>query len=151
MVNSGEVRSAKLAKSTLLTSTLGPLGIFSYLLKSVQMIKREWSTESNGRYRTYSSLVKLQPGSWVYAARPGVGQKCSLGAWFCSERPVLWQNTLMMIWHARKWPSYDSYILLHRSLIKINSTIWCSPPVHVQAVPLFWSPKYLDYYWFKKI
>ena len=34
MVNFGEVRRAQLAKSTLLTSTLGPLGSF-------QMLKRE--------------------------------------------------------------------------------------------------------------
>ena len=34
-------------------------GIFSDLLRSVQMLKREWGAESN---RTYPSLVKLQPG-----------------------------------------------------------------------------------------
>ena len=35
--------------------------IFSDLLRSVQMIKIEWVAESNGKLRTYSSLVKLQP------------------------------------------------------------------------------------------
>ena len=50
MVNFGEVRRAQLAKSTLLTSSLGP-GIFSNLLRSVQILKREWGrpTESNGK------------------------------------------------------------------------------------------------------
>ena len=45
MVNFGEVRRAHLAKSTLLTSTLVPLGS----LRSVQMVKREWVAESNGK------------------------------------------------------------------------------------------------------
>ena len=36
-------------------------GIFSDLLRSVQMLKREWNAESNGNYRTYPFLVKLQP------------------------------------------------------------------------------------------
>ena len=44
MVNFGEVRRAQLAKSTLLTP-----GIFSDLLRSVQMLKREWGAESNGK------------------------------------------------------------------------------------------------------
>ena len=38
----GEVRRAQLAKSTLLTSTLGPLGSF-------QMLKRERGAESKGK------------------------------------------------------------------------------------------------------
>ena len=45
----GEVRRVQLAKSTLLTSTLVPLGIFLDLLRSVQMLKREWGAESNGK------------------------------------------------------------------------------------------------------
>ena len=49
MVNFGEVRMAQLTKSTLLTSTLGPLGSFSDLLRSVQMLKKEWGAESNGK------------------------------------------------------------------------------------------------------
>ena len=42
MVNFGEVRRALLAKCTLLTSTLG-------FLRSVQMLKREWGAEINGK------------------------------------------------------------------------------------------------------
>ena len=45
----GEVRRAQLAKSTLLISTLGPPGIFSDLVRSVQMLKTEWGAESNGQ------------------------------------------------------------------------------------------------------
>ena len=47
--NFGEVRRAQLAKSTLLTSSLVPLGNFSDLLRSVQMLNKEWGAESNGK------------------------------------------------------------------------------------------------------
>ena len=50
LVNFGKVRRAKVVKSTLLTSMLGPLGIFSDLLRSVQMLKREWGAESNWKF-----------------------------------------------------------------------------------------------------
>ena len=36
-------------------------GIFSDLLRFVQMLKREWGAKSKGSCRTYSSLIKLQP------------------------------------------------------------------------------------------
>ena len=39
----------------------GAPGIFSDLLRSVQMLKRDWVRKATGSYRTYSSLVKLQP------------------------------------------------------------------------------------------
>ena len=58
VVNFGEVQRAVLAKSTLLTSTLVPLGSFQNLLRSVQMLKREWVQKATGSYRTYSSLIK---------------------------------------------------------------------------------------------
>ena len=48
MVNFCESRSAKSAKSALLTSRWGP-GIISDLLRSVQMLKREWGAEGNGK------------------------------------------------------------------------------------------------------
>ena len=60
-VNFGEVRRAQLAKSTLLSSSLVPPGIFSDLLRFVLMIKREWVQKARGRCRTFKSLVKLQP------------------------------------------------------------------------------------------
>ena len=49
VVNFGEVRRTQLAKSTLLTSTLVPLGFFLDLLRSVQKLRREWGTESKGK------------------------------------------------------------------------------------------------------
>ena len=55
VVNFGEVRRGQLAKWTLLTSTLVPLGSFQ-ILRSVQMLNREWGAESNGKllHCTYS-------------------------------------------------------------------------------------------------
>ena len=47
VVNFDEVQKAQLDKSTLLTSTL--VEIFSDLLRSVQMLKRKWGAEINGK------------------------------------------------------------------------------------------------------
>ena len=57
----GEVRRAQLAKPTLHLHAGAP-GIFSDLLRSLQMLKKESGARKATRsYRTYSSLVKLQP------------------------------------------------------------------------------------------
>ena len=49
VVNFGEVRRAQLTKSTLLISTLVPLGSFQIFFGTVQTLKREWGAESNGK------------------------------------------------------------------------------------------------------
>ena len=49
MVNFREVQRAQLAKFTLLTSSLVPLGSFQIFLRSAQKLKREWGVESNGK------------------------------------------------------------------------------------------------------
>ena len=48
MVNFVEVRRAQLSKSTLYFHVCAP-GFFQDILKSVQMLKREWCAESNGK------------------------------------------------------------------------------------------------------
>ena len=63
VVNFGEVRRAQLAKSALLTSTLVPPGIFSDILRSVQILKREWGVESNGKLPHLSTPSKT--AAWV--------------------------------------------------------------------------------------
>ena len=45
----GEIRSAQLAKSTLLLSMFGAPGKFSDLLRFVHILKRERGAESNGK------------------------------------------------------------------------------------------------------
>ena len=47
-MNFGEVGRAQLAKS-IFHLHLDALGIFSNLLRSVQLLKREWGAESNGK------------------------------------------------------------------------------------------------------
>ena len=56
-----EDRSAQLAKSTLLTSTLVTLGFFKSFKVCSDAKKREWGAEKTGSYRTYLYPVKLQP------------------------------------------------------------------------------------------
>ena len=99
----------------------GVLGIFSDILSSVQMLKREWSAESNS---IYSSLVNCNIGSWVCCERPAFGQNCSLGAWVCSETPAHGQNTLMMSYSWGKTPERTSSRKLTKAGIEPGSTVW---------------------------
>ena len=55
MVNLGEVRRAQLAKSTLLTSTLVLLGIFSDLLRSDAKERVGCGKQAEAHYRSYIS------------------------------------------------------------------------------------------------
>ena len=70
---------------------VGVPGIFSGLLRSVQMIKREWGAKSNGELQ-----YLFISDSWICGGTPAFGLNCSLGAWVCSERPALGQNTLII-------------------------------------------------------
>ena len=60
VVNFGEVGPFSQIHSPHLLA--GAPGIFSDLLRSVQMLKRELVRKATGNYRTYPSLVKLQLG-----------------------------------------------------------------------------------------
>ena len=56
-------------------------GIFSDILRSVQMLKREWGAENNGKLpHLFIPSKNCNPGSLVCGGRPAFGQKCSLGA-----------------------------------------------------------------------
>ena len=72
-------------------------GIFSDILRHVKMLKRVWVRKATGSYRTYSSLVTLQP--WFLSSwwKTCLWRSCSLGSCACSEGSALGQNTLMMI------------------------------------------------------
>ena len=75
--NFGEVRRAQLAKSTLLTSTLVPVGFFtSFKVCSDAEESGVW--KATGSYSTYLSLAKLQPGSWIFDGRPVFGRTAAL-------------------------------------------------------------------------
>ena len=86
MVNFGEARWVQLVKSTPHLHAGAP-GIFSDLLRCVQMVKRSRERESGvrkatGSYNTYSSLVKLQP--WLLSLRWKVCLWAELQSWFLS-------------------------------------------------------------------
>ena len=99
MVNFGKIRRAQYPHPLSSPPQWAP-GIFSDLLRSVQMLKRERESgvrKATGSYRTYSSLVKLQPWFLSLRWKTVFGQNCSLGAWVCSARPVLGQNILLLL------------------------------------------------------
>ena len=70
---------------------VGAPGILSDILRFIQMLKREWGAESNGKLPHLFILSKT--ATWDCNGRPAFGQNYSLGAWVCSEGPVLGQNT----------------------------------------------------------
>ena len=76
---------------------VGAPGIFSALLRSLQMLKRVRCGKQREATAPIQSLVKLQP--WFLSLRWKIclRQNCSLGSCACSEVPGLGQNTLMMM------------------------------------------------------
>ena len=93
-VNFGEGRRAQLAKSTLLTSTLVPLGSFKVCSDAKE---RVGCTKQREATAPIQSLVKLQPWFLILQWKTCLWQNCSLGSCICSEAPALWQNTRMMM------------------------------------------------------
>ena len=70
-MNFGEVRSAQLVKSTLLTSTLGPLGSFKVCSVAKERMERGKQREATARIK---SLVKLQPWFLSFRWEPAFGR-----------------------------------------------------------------------------
>ena len=71
---------------------VGAPGIVSDLLRSVQMLKREWGAE-DGKLPHLSISSNCSLGFWVCGGRLVIEQNCSLGSWVCSEGPALGQIT----------------------------------------------------------
>ena len=76
---------------------VGAPGIFSDLLRSVQMLKREWGAESSGKlpHLFIPSKTEILVPEFAVEDKP-LDRISSLGAWVYSERPALRQNTLMI-------------------------------------------------------
>ena len=90
----------------------GTPGIFSHLLRSVQMLKRVWIRKATRSNRTYLSLVKLQ--SWFLGLqwKTGLWTELRPGSCVSSERPALGQNTLMitaLLYHENKDYAYFQF------------------------------------------
>ena len=67
-------------------------GIFSGLLRSVQLLKRESGVrKAAGSYCTYPSLVELQPGFLSLRRNTCLWLEMGLGFWVYSKRPALGQ------------------------------------------------------------
>ena len=97
MVNFGEVQRDQLAKSTLLASTLRPLGSFQIFkvcsdAKERVGCRKQWEATA-----PIKSLVKLQPWFLSLQWKTRIWPNCSLGFSTCSEGPAFGQNTLMMM------------------------------------------------------
>ena len=75
----------------------GASGIFSDLLRSVQMIKGEGCGKQRKATAPIQFLVKLQPWFLSLLWKTCRRQNCSLSSCGCSEGPALGQNTLMMM------------------------------------------------------
>ena len=80
-------------------------GIFSDLLKSVQILKREWGAESNGKLPHLFIHSKTAILVFQFAEEDlPLGRTAALVHEFCSERPAFGQNTLIIM------ISYDGFI-----------------------------------------
>ena len=70
---------------------VGVRGIFSDLVRSFQVLKREWGAESNGKLpHLFNPLQNSRLGSRVCGGRPAFARTAAYV-------PALWQNTLMMV------------------------------------------------------
>ena len=96
-MNFGEVRRAQLAKSSLLNSTLLPLGSFQNFKVCSDAKERVGCGNQQEATTSIQSLVNLQ--AWFLSLRwkACLRQNSSLDSCACSEGPALGQNTLMII------------------------------------------------------
>ena len=95
VVNFGEVRRAQLAKSTLLASSLVPLGSFKVCSDAKE---RVWCGMQREATAPFKSLVKLQPWFLRLRWKTCLRQNCSLGFSASIEGPAFGKNTLKMMY-----------------------------------------------------
>ena len=97
-MNFGEVWRAQLAKSTLLTSTMLPLGTFQIFFRSVQTLRRKWGAESKGKLRTYSSLQPWFPSlRWKTCLWAELQPWCLSWQWKTYPWTELWLLLLLLL------------------------------------------------------
>ena len=93
VTNFGEVRRTQLAKSTLLTSPLVPLGSFQIFKVCSDAKERVECGKQQEATAPIKSLVKLRPWFLILRWKTCLRQNCSLGFSSCSEGPAFGQNT----------------------------------------------------------
>ena len=91
MVNFGEIRRGQLDKSTLLTSTLVPLGSF----KVCSDVKERVGVESNRKLPHLFNPGKTAALVPEFAVKDLPSAELQPGFCACSEGPTLGQNTLI--------------------------------------------------------
>ena len=96
-MNFGEVWRAQLAKSTLRTSTLVPMGYFQIFKVYSDAKCRVGCGKQREATAPIQSLVKLQPWFLSLRWKTCLRQNYILGSCVCSEGSALGQNTLMMM------------------------------------------------------
>ena len=103
-MNFGKVRRAQLVKSTLLTSTLVPLGSFKACSDA-----KEWAAESNGKLPHLfipSKAATLVPE--ICSGRPAFEENCNLVPTFV-VKDLPFGRTLMMV---GRFAFYDTLNIL---------------------------------------
>ena len=98
------------SRFTLLTSTVVPLDLF-ISLRSVQMLKREWGAESNGKLmQLVSPCSNCSLGSWVCSGKPAFGRTAA----FVPTLPVkdLFLSRTLMILNANGCMS-NIYVIMY--------------------------------------
>ena len=93
MANFGKVRRAQLAISTLLTSSLVPLGSFQIFSGLFRCQRESGMQKQREATAPIKSLIKLQPWFLSLRWKTCLSQSCSLGFSACREGPVFGQNT----------------------------------------------------------
>ena len=116
-MNFSEVRRALLSQIHSPHLRFGAPGIFSDLLRSVQMLKERVGCEkATGSYRTYSPLVKLQP--WFLSLRWTICLWAELPPWCLS---LQWKTCP---WAEHTYTYIHKYIWRRRVIGISGSLIW---------------------------
>ena len=125
-VNFGEVRRAQLAKSISSLPRWCPWDLFRSFKVCSEAREREREREresgapkAKGSYRTYSSLVKLQPWFLSLWWKTCVRQNCSLCSCACIDGPALGQNTLTMIYRVRRVIGISGSLIWTKTLMEL--------------------------------
>ena len=99
------------------------------------MLKRESGVrKATGSYRTYSSLVKLQPGFLNCGGISAFERNCGPGSWVCNGRPAIGQNFSHVAEFALKVLHLDRTLMI--MIIYVIFFIYCTFFLHI-SMPIF--------------
>ena len=134
MVNFGEDRRTELAISTLLTSTPGPTGSFKVCSDGEENGVRK----AMGSYRTYLSLVKLQP--WFLSLQWKICLSAELQSWLLRLQWKTWPQAE----HSDDDPETGCVSFVFSLVLSLAVTLIFCWPQNQEGPPLcscleFWS------------